>query len=416
LNIGAQTNTALSVADAEWFQRPELHRVFTALNAEGNEARVVGGALRNTLMTLPISDIDFAATAEPEEMMRLAEAAGLKTVPTGLSHGTVTIVVDGIPFEATTLRHDVETDGRFAKVAFTRDWAADASRRDFTINALYADAEGRVYDPLGDGVADIEAGRIRFIGRAIDRIREDYLRILRFFRFTAEYSRSHVDPDGLMACVEGRDGLAQLSAERVRAELLRIVAAGNPMLALEAMVQSGILELILRGETHLPVFARLAAIEAHLGLHAYPVRRLAALAVAGPEDAKRLAKGLKLSNAEASSLKTMAARASEIRPDLSLREQREALYRLGHETYSDCVLIAWSRSEAAVDDESWLSMIDLPRRWPAPEFAISGQDLITRGFKPGPELGKTLRELEERWIASDFKLSRDKLLAAFKKS
>jgi tRNA nucleotidyltransferase/poly(A) polymerase len=404
------TDLPLSVADAEWFQRPELQKVFSALNSEGHEARIVGGALRNTLMDLPIGDVDFAVTAEPEEMMRLAEAAGLKTVPTGLSHGTVTIVVEGIPFEATTLRHDVETDGRFAKVAFTREWAADASRRDFTINALYADADGRVYDPLGEGIADIRACRIRFIGRAIDRIHEDYLRILRFFRFTAEYSRTDVDPDGLAACIEGKDGLTQLSAERVRTELLRILAADNPMLALEAMAESGIQELILGGKAHLPVFARLAAIEAHLDLHAYPVRRLAALAVDGPDDAKRLAKGLKLSNAEALSLKNIAARAPDIKPDLSLREQREALYRLGREIYVDCVLMAWSRSDAPVDDDGWLSMIGLPRRWPAPEFAISGEDLIARGFKPGPALGKTLRELEERWIASDFKLARDELL------
>jgi len=416
VKIAAQTGTPLSVADAEWFQRTELQRVFAALNSEGHEARIVGGALRNTLMKLPIGDVDFAVTAEPEEMMRLAEAAGLKTVPTGLSHGTVTIVVDGMPFEATTLRHDVETDGRFAKVAFTREWAADASRRDFTINALYADADGRVYDPLGEGIADIQAGRIRFIGRPVDRIHEDYLRILRFFRFTAEYSRTNVDPAGLEACIDGKDGLAQLSAERVRTELLRILAAENPMLALEPMAESGILELILGGKARLPVFARLAAIEAHLNLHAYPVRRLAALAVAGPVDARRLAKELKLSNAESASLKHMGAPEPEIHPALSKVEQRHLLYRLGPERYDDRVLIAWSCSDASVDDKEWLSVSTLPKRWTPPEFSISGEDLIARGFKPGPELGKALRELEERWIASNFKLSKDKLLADLTKS
>ncbi|MBX2804699.1 MAG: CCA tRNA nucleotidyltransferase [Hyphomicrobiales bacterium] len=416
MNTAAQTQRPLSVADAEWFQWPELHRVFDALNTEGHEARVVGGALRNTLMNLPISDIDFAVTAEPEEMIRLAEAASLKTVLTGLSHGTITIVVDGIPFEATSLRHDVETDGRYAKVAFTRDWAADASRRDFTINALYADAGGQVYDPLGEGVSDIGAGQIRFIGQAIERIREDYLRILRFFRFTAEYGRSSIDSDGLAACIEGRDGLKQLSAERVRTELLRILAADRPMLALNAMADSKILEMILDTEGYLQIFARLAEIETKLNLHAYPVRRLAALSVAGPDDAGRIAKKLKLSNAEASSLKSMAIHTSDMCANLPLRGQREALYRLGHDLYSDCVLIGWSRSNDALNDEHWRLMMELPRRWTAPEFEISGKDLLARGFEPGPELGKALGELEERWIASDFKLSRDKLLASIGKS
>lgn len=405
------TEAPLSVADADWFRRPELQRVFHALNSEGHEARIVGGALRNTLMRLPIGDVDFAVTAEPEVMMRLAETAGLKSVPTGLSHGTVTIVVDGMPFEATTLRHDVETDGRFAKVAFTRDWVADASRRDFTINALYADADGRIYDPLGEGIADIQAGRIRFIGHPIDRIREDYLRILRFFRFTAEYSRGNVDPDGLAACIEGKGGLPQLSAERVHAELLRILVAENPMLALEAMEESGILELILGGKARLPVFKRLMAIETHFHLQAYPIRRLAALAAAEPDDAQRLTKGLKLSNAEAASLKNMAVQEPVIRSDLSEHEQRELLYRLGSESFEDHALIAWSCSDAPVDDEKWHSTFSLPKRWAVPEFSVSGRDLIKRGFKSGPELGQALRELEERWIASDFTLSRDKLLS-----
>ena len=416
MKIAIPTEAPLSVADAEWFQRPELQRVFHALNSEGHEARIVGGALRNTLMGLPIGDVDFAVTAEPEEMMRLAEAAGLRSVPTGLSHGTVTIVVDGMPFEATTLRHDIETDGRFAKVAFTRDWVADASRRDFTINALYADADGRIYDPLGEGIADIQAGRIRFIRRPIDRIHEDYLRILRFFRFTAEYSRTNVDPDGLAACIEGKDGLPQLSAERVHAELLRILVAENPMLALEAMEESGILELILGGKARLSAFNRLTAIETHLNLHAYPIRRLAALGAIGPEDAQRLAKSLKLSNAEAASLKNMAAPEPVIRPDLSEREQRELLYRLGCERFDDRVLISWSCDDAPVDDERWLSMFTLPKRWAVPEFSVSGGDLIARGFKSGPKLGKALRELEERWIASDFTLSCDKLLSSLGKS
>ncbi len=338
----SQTPTRLSVAGAEWFRQPQVGALFAALNREGHEARIVGGATRNTLMGLPVSDIDFAVTATPDEVIRLAEQAGLKPVPTGIDHGTITVVADHIPFEVTTLRQDVETHGRHATVAFTRDWAADAARRDFTLNALYADVTGAIFDPLG-GLPDLEARRVRFIGSAHERIREDYLRILRFFRFTADYSSGPPDAEGLSACIEERGGLGGLSGERVRAELLRILVTRNPRLALEPMAETGLLVAILAGVVRLTHFERMAGIEARLGIKPAPIRRLAALSLMVEEDADRLASRLRLSNAEAARLDAMAA----LRPMLSAatgeRDARVALYRLGAQAFQDRVLIAWAR-------------------------------------------------------------------------
>jgi tRNA nucleotidyltransferase/poly(A) polymerase len=208
-----------SLKDAAWLQQPETQRVFAALAVPGVETRAVGGAVRNTLLGLPTAEVDFATTALPEKVIALARSADLKAVPTGIEHGTVTLVANGVPFEVTTLRRDVETFGRHAIVAFTEDWAEDARRRDFTLNALYASSDGEVFDPLG-GYADLVAGRVRFIGDAEARIKEDYLRILRFFRFNAYYGKGPLDADGLAACVALRDGLAQLSAERVAGEMM----------------------------------------------------------------------------------------------------------------------------------------------------------------------------------------------------
>lgn len=394
---------------AEWLIRPQTQAVFSALNREGFEARAVGGAVRNTLMARPVADIDLAATARPEDITRLAQDAGLKAVPTGISHGTVTVVADGMPFEVTTLRRDVDTDGRHAAVTFTTDWAEDAGRRDFTLNALYADADGRVHDPLG-GLPDLLAGRVRFIGKAEDRIREDYLRILRFFRFSAEYGAGSLDRDGLSACTALRDGLRRLSAERVRAELLKLIVADHAAPILEAMEDSGILLILLGGMTLRARMERLAAIEKGLGLPPKAMRHLAALAVLVREDAERLAERLRLSNAEAEALTAMAER-HRFRHRLQQERADALLYRLGQRTFIDLLLLAWadaSGTERAVD---WRGLYARAAQWEAPRFPLSGGDLLARGFQPGPELGTILRALESAWIDSGFKLTRDELLA-----
>ena len=398
----------MSVAGAEWFRRPGVQTLFAALNRDGHEARIVGGALRNTLLGLPVGDIDFAATALPPEIIRFAGKAGLKSVPTGIDHGTITVVVEGVPYEVTTLRQDVETHGRHATVAFTRDWAADAARRDFTINALYAAADGRVIDPLG-GLGDLAARRVRFINSARDRIREDYLRILRFFRFTAEYGAAP-DPEGLAACITERAGLARLSPERIRAEILRILVAREPMAAIEPMAETGLLTSLLGGVVYAGHFARAVGLEAGLSLPPAPIRRLAALAVRIEEDAARLSVRLRLSNAETARLTAMATLEPALRPEMKENRARQALYRLGRERFRDRVLIAWAKSAADEADAAWRELSQLPDRWTPPRFVLNGQDLIVRGFKPGPEIGAALRALEAKWIASDFSLSREELL------
>jgi tRNA nucleotidyltransferase/poly(A) polymerase len=409
LTSASQSPADLNISNTDWFREPHLHAVFSSLNRKGHQARIVGGALRNTLMGLAVSDVDFATTATPEEVMQLATDAGLKPVPTGIDHGTITIVADHVPFEVTTLRHDVETHGRRATVSFTRDWEADAARRDFTINALYADCEGRIYDPLG-GLPDLHARRVRFIGSARDRIVEDYLRILRFFRFSADYSAGPLDSEGLHACIRHRGGLAGLSAERIRMELLRILVTRNPMLALEPMAESGLLISVLAGVVRLSHFQRVTAVEAELGLTATPIRRLAALALMVEEDCERLSLRLRLSNAQAAKLKAMAALESEMRSEPNEKTARIALYRLGAEDYRDRLLVAWSRRANEPWTEGWNDLLSLAERWTPPVFPVKGQDLIRAGRTPGPDVGKTLRKLEDHWIASDFALSRDDLL------
>jgi poly(A) polymerase len=401
-----------SMAGLPWFEAAPMRAIFAGLNTGRHETRVVGGAVRNSLMGLPVTEVDFATTATPDEVMELARQAGLKTAPTGLLHGTVTVIVDRYPFEVTTLRQDVETFGRHASVRFTDDWTMDAARRDFTINALYADASGAVHDPLG-GYPDVIARRVRFIGSARERIREDYLRILRFFRFTANYGN---EPDGLglAACIAERHGLARLSAERIRAELLRILVTREPMRALEPMSEAGFLDSLLGGVTRLSHAARLIAIEEARGLSGDAVRRLGALALMVEEDARRLTQRLRLSNAEAARLEAMAAFAPALQAESAELDLKAALYRLGPGRYADRVLIAWARSHADVTDARWRALLALPERWKAPVFPLKGEDLLAAGIEKGPALGQMLRRLEAQWIASDFTMSRPALLQALR--
>ena len=295
------TATMPSLSDAAWLIAPSTQCVMAVIAAGGFEARAVGGVVRNALFGLPVTDIDIATTAKPQDVMRLARAAGLAVVETGLQHGTVTVIVGHHPFEVTTLRRDVETHGRHATVAFTDDWAEDARRRDFTMNALYCDAGGRLHDPL-DGMADLRARRVRFIGQAGERIREDYLRILRFFRFTAQYSDGDYDAAGLQACTRERAGLAQLSAERIRQELVRLLVAPGAVAAIEAMQAHGVLAQVLPFAPRPSLFARVVEIDRGHGLAGDAMVRLAALAVELREDAVRLAEGLRLSREERGAL------------------------------------------------------------------------------------------------------------------
>lgn len=390
-----------SFADAPWLMADEVQAVFGALTRDGDEARIVGGAVRNALLGTEPGDIDFATTATPDVVAARAEAAGFKAVPTGVEHGTQTLVLNGTGFEVTTLREDVETDGRRAVVRFGRDWIADARRRDFTVNALYVDADGTIFDPLG-GYADLVAGRIRFIGAPEQRIEEDRLRILRFFRFHAQYGKGQLDRDGLSASIRARSGLRELSVERVGREMRLLVVAGGAYPTLTEMQDAGILPLVLGGVGYLAPFRRLPALEKTFSPEPVAALRLAALGCRIDEDVTRLTERLRLSNAERDRMRAAVAAIDDFadRPDERLR--RRLLYRLGEETYRDAVALAFSWSEGAADDPFWRGSLTLPDLWTAPRFPLGGRDVIGGTGMRGPAVGAILKQLEQWWIEHDF--------------
>jgi poly(A) polymerase len=389
------------LGDAAWLTGGSLAYILRILDRDGEEARVVGGAVRNALIGQPVHEIDVATTALPEEILRRAQEAQLRAVPTGIDHGTITLLAGGTPFEVTTLREDVETYGRKAKVAFGRDWRRDAERRDFTINALSVSRDGMIHDYVG-GLADLDARRVRFIGDAAARIAEDYLRILRFFRFHAAYGEGEPDAAALHACIVARDGLRSLSRERVRMELLKLLVARRATAAIRVMADTGLLVPILGGVPYLVSFETMAAIEAASGEKPDPVRRLGALAVAVEEDAERLFERLRLSNAEHDRLRSMADGWWRIGAALTPPDARALLYRLGSLRFADRLLLSWSRSRDASGDSEWRDLVALPARWQPPACPICASDLIARGIPKGPALGAALREAEAAWIAADF--------------
>ena len=394
--------TDRKLSGASWLTTGGLPRLLAVLDCDGEEARVVGGAVRNALLEVPIAEIDVATTAVPDEVVKRVTAAGFKPVPTGIEHGTVTVVIDKHPFEVTTLRKDVETYGRHAKVEFGRDWKADAERRDFTINALSATRDGTVYDYVG-GLADLGQRRVRFIGDPAERIAEDYLRILRFFRFHAAYGTSdHPDAAGLTACIAGRDGLDQLSRERVRMEMLKLVVAPHAVPTLISMTDAGLLLRVLGGVSYLASFENMAKVEAAIGAEPNAVRRLGALAVAIPEDAERLWQKLRLANNERERLASMGEGWTRISPLYGEKAAKALLYRLRPQNFTDRVLLGWARSAATAHDFEWRELATLPQRWTAPVFPLKAADFMKRGVPQGPALGAAISAAEKAWIAAGF--------------
>ncbi|MDG4898375.1 MAG: CCA tRNA nucleotidyltransferase [Mesorhizobium sp.] len=403
---------------ARWLGDKPLQQLLAALKQGGEEARVAGGAVRNALLGQPVADIDIAATTLPEETIRRAEASGFKTVPTGIEHGTVTVIAGGKPYEVTTLRADIETDGRRAKVTFGRDWKLDAERRDFTINALYAEADGTVVDLVG-GIADIEARRLRFIGDAEARIREDYLRILRFFRFFAWYGDGRPDAEGLKACARLKEGLAQLSAERVWSELKKLLSAPDPSRALLWMRQAGVLSAVLPESEKWGIDAihGLARTGKDLGWTADPILRLEAIVPPDAARMKTLGERLRLSNDEAARLRHWAL---TIAPDAKTTETELAkkLYYGDRGGYLDRIRLALAaaRTRAFEDNQAMMEAGGLSRllnftlKWSKPVFPIKGADLTGLGASPGPKLGATLKNLEREWVGSGFTLERGALM------
>lgn len=375
----------------DWMRRPETVAVLDALERAGHAAYFVGGCVRDALAGLPVKDIDIATDARPERVMDLAHAAGLKPVPTGVDHGTVTVVSGDLPHEVTTFRRDVETDGRRAVVDYSDDIVEDALRRDLTINALYAERDGTVVDPLGSGVADLAAGRVRFVGDAAERIREDYLRILRYFRFLARFGADGPDPDALAAIGENLGGIETLSAERLGHEMRSLLSLGNPAPAVAIMAGAGVLGRVLPGAeaTWLPVLVHL---ETETGTAPDAIRRLAAIGGHGAEDR------LRLSRAEARRL----ARLCEVIG--SDRGIAEIAYREGFEAARDAALLRG----ALGGDGLQPGALEKARSGADARFPVAAADLMPE--LAGPALGEKLRALEARWIESGFRLKRDDLL------
>lgn len=372
--------TCTTLPPADWMQRPGLDRLAAALG-EGT-ARYVGGAVRDTLLGLPVADIDVATVHPPEEVVRRLQAAGIKAIPTGIAHGTITAVADGTVVEVTTLRHDVTTDGRHAEVAFTADWQADAARRDFTMNALYAEmSDHRLHDYFG-GIADLHAGRVRFIGDPLRRIAEDHLRILRFFRFLARFG-DVPDAEALAACVARANDLMALSRERIADELLKLLMARDAVGVLRLMVDRGIWQPVLPEVDAASVdrLAALVAAEAAAGIAPDPIRRLSSLLDAAT--AEGVTARLKLSNVQRKRVAVALGDVSD--------EPLALGYRLGVEGGLDRLLLAGDPAAAA-----------RLAGWTRPTLPLSGGALVERGLARGPDVARALRQVEDRWIAEGF--------------
>lgn len=389
---------------AAFLDDARLQRVLACLNGDGEETRVAGGAVRNALLGEAVRDVDLATTALPEITTARARAAHLRVAPTGIEHGTVTVICEGVPFEVTTLREDVETDGRRAVVRFGRSFEHDALRRDFTINALFVDAQRRVYDFTG-GLADLEARRVRFIGEPRQRIAEDYLRILRLFRFHAAYGAGAVDRDGLLAAIAGRQGLAGLSRERIGAELLKMVEAPRAACAVEEMAGAGLLGPLLGGVPFAARLRRLGRTEAAQDLRPDATLRLAALAVAVEEDAERLQDLLRLSNLQTVRMAQAVKAARALTRSDSLPGRTDLvrfLYLHGRRAALDGLLLVQPGAQMPADAADWRAAYAFLRDTPEPRLPFTGTDLMQRGVPGGPALGAALKRLQALWVRAGF--------------
>ncbi len=393
-----------------WMTATETRVVMAALTADGETARFVGGCVRDAILGHSVGDIDIATPAPPETVIARLAAAGIETVPTGIDHGTVTAMVGAAHFEITTLRRDVETFGRHARVAFTDDWAADAERRDFTMNALFADADGTIYDPTG-GLADLRAGRVRFVGVAAARIEEDVLRLLRFFRFHAWYGRSPPDEAALAACRAMADRVAGLSGERIWAELRSVLRAPDPADALDLMAENGVLDHVLPEARPRARLAALCQLEDRLGLDSDAARRLIAVVDVTPDDAAALARRLRLSRKEGARIAAIVEHAEALTSGMDARTSRRALYRLGSDLFRDVVLIGWAGDGVA----AWAGLWRVVEDWRPPAFPLTGADALALGIAEGPAVGRVLGRVEEWWIGEDFRCNRAACLRRLRK-
>ena len=410
---------------AAWIRAPATRAVIDALTVEGADVRFVGGCVRDALLGRESTDIDIGTPDPPERVLALLESAGIeiRTVPRGIEHGTVTALAGGERYEITTLRRDERTDGRHAEVAFSDDWQEDAARRDFTINAMSATPDGALHDYFG-GREDLEAGLVRFVGDPATRIAEDHLRLLRFFRFHAWYGRGEPDDDALAACeaaantiplfsAEAANTIPRISFERVQSEFMKLLSAHKPTSSVQAMLDTGVLARLLPETRRTEFLARLVAIE---NLVAEPdlIRRLAALNMdthehipTSPVD-KRLVAGIWLRTSDAVRLSWIASHSTSLSANLDRRAHRSLIYELGPARFRDVVLLAWARDME--NEIAWQAMLETAAEWEPPTLPVRGADVVARGVEAGPEVGRLLKAVENRWIASDFELDRTALL------
>lgn len=392
----------------DWMDDPATQAIVRALNTGPSTVRFVGGCVRNALLGEPIEDLDLATVHKPQQVTALIEAAGLKAVPTGIAHGTVTAIANGRPFEITTLRADVETYGRHATVEFTQDWNQDALRRDFTMNAIYADPDGTLFDPV-NGIEDAEARQVRFIGNPDQRIQEDYLRILRFFRFNARYGGEHVDQGGLDACARHKLELKRLSGERIQGELLKILNASAAVDIICLMEDVGVLAEVLPEAEHFDRLRRLIAIENGEAFDSDPIRRLAVLVRPDATAIEIMATRLRLSNHMRDRLIAITQDHTPINADMDEREWQLAVYRLGFGLFEDCAL-AFRSSHDNTQDAAWRRLLDNARQWSPPHFPLTGQDVMAAGVSQGPDVGRLLDSIEGWWVEGGFTADRKVLL------
>jgi len=401
----ARTEKVPERIEADWLTAPGTRAVMAALEAaRPGGSRFVGGCVRNTLRRIPSDDIDIATQILPDDVMQALKTAGIRALPTGIEHGTVTAIFEGKPFEITSLRRDVETDGRRAVVAFTEDWAEDAERRDFRLNAIYASPDGTLHEVVPGSIDDALTGRVIFIGDGDQRLREDYLRILRFFRFNAWYG-AEVDADGLAACTRQKDGLAKIARERIWKELKRLLEAPDPSDAMLAMEESGVLETVLP-DASAGTLPALVSAEQAAGLSPDPMQRLMALLPRRLRDVREVGRTLRLSNAEQERLAAWADPSLGHVETLGPAGLAEAFYRFGSQVVCDRALI----EAAGGAGDSLKLVLAAAGRWSRPELPVGGADALAAGLS-GPAVGKALAQAEEAWIASGFTLSREALLA-----
>lgn len=407
---------ALRIDPTEWMLADDTAALFDALAACGGTVRFVGGCVRDAVLERTVSDLDVATDVEPPRVLEVLEAAGIRAVPTGIEHGTVTALPGERPFQVTTLRRDVKTDGRRAVVGYTRDWAEDAKRRDFTMNALSADRDGNIFDYVG-GLDDLATGHVRFIGDAAERIREDHLRILRFFRFQANYGQTDPDPEALDACRAAVANLEALSGERLWQEFSRILAATDPCAVLSLMEKTHVLSYLLPVRRRLSAVRVLVALESSVRPHGDALLRLAALVSPLQREMSQIAARFRLSRDDTRRLMELNAERGNTSPGMPELAVRRSLYRLGPAFFGDLVLLDWADAivanagAAEAEAVAWKeSLWDAITSWSAPEFPLNGADVMAMGVPEGPEVGEIVREIEDWWVDQAFRPDREACL------